>query len=484
MAEYAGYVASPPVNYGEITNGLVSNIIAIDQAKREEDRKTQTEFDKNFDDNTKQIKEFDFSKSQSFNDMIGVVGEGSKKVLQDAYKTGSKQAVNRVTANLKTSINNINAATKSINEGFGVIEKATLEGKVSPIGNIYADMYADTMNFKDASFMVLQDGTVPYVKYDKNGRIASQNSFFDPAALTKPAAFIDQNVDYDKDLNTWATNLGTYQDEQGRVTTINPALNPAFPKAKETKVEALTATPRDSARFLSSVAGFRGYKDEESKQKLISEGVPEDKLIQVSLINGVPQPVLTDKQNEIAKEIAEQQINQRIGIKRSLDEGRTGGGSSTFDMWLQKEMYKEGVTEKKEARTYARTMKPIVNAIEIAENIFYATPSKGGTAAFSPLKQAAIAKGNTSVRVDNRNGKVTLFGKPKGSKKGSPEVALAVFNDPREVYAYMKNDSDLVGSQAEFDQGKDYLEETGGQPRVSKPKKSTKSKGGLAADNL
>jgi len=236
MAEYAGYVASAPVNYGEITNGLVSNIIAIDQAKREEDKKTQQEYDKYFDDNTKQIKEFDFSKSQTFNDMIGVVGDGSKKVLQDAYKSGSKQAVNRVTANLKTSINNINAATKSINEGFGVIEKATLEGKVSPIGNIYADMYTDAMNFKDGSLMVLPDGTVPYVKYDKDGRIASQNSFFDPATLTKPTAFLDQNVDYDKDLNTWATSLGTYQDEQGRVTTVNPALNPAFPKAKETKL--------------------------------------------------------------------------------------------------------------------------------------------------------------------------------------------------------------------------------------------------------
>lgn len=38
MAEYAGYVATPPVNYGEITDGLVSNIISIEQAKREEQK--------------------------------------------------------------------------------------------------------------------------------------------------------------------------------------------------------------------------------------------------------------------------------------------------------------------------------------------------------------------------------------------------------------------------------------------------------------
>ncbi len=460
MAEYAGYVASPPVNYGEITDGLVSNIISIDQARREEQRKTQEEFDKYFDSNTKELKEFDYSKSQTFNDMIIPLGEGSKEALYNAYKSGNKQAVNRVTANLKSSINAINSASKAINENFGLIEKATAEGGISEIGNIYADMYADATDFSNGSFVVLADGTVPYVKYNKEGKIESQNSIFNVGAITKATPFIDRKIDYDKDLNTWASSLGTFQDEQGRVTTVNPAQNPAFPKAKETKIAELTSTPRNTARFLSSVAGYQGYKDEATKQKLIDSGVPEDKLIQVSLVNGVPQPVLTDTQNKIAKEIAAQQIDQRIGIKRSLDEGRTGGGSNTFDMWLRKGMITEQRTIDKEDRAYARKIKPILGGIKIAEDIFYATSKAGGTAAFSPLKQAAAQRGVTSTSVTNTGGKVVLRGKPKGASKGSEPVIIATFNDPKELYAYLKSDTDLATSQAEFDEGKDYLAET------------------------
>ena len=120
--------------------------------------------------------------------------------------------------------------------------------------------------------MAMPDGTIPYVKYDANGKIASANSFLDPATFTKPNAFIDKKVDYEKDLTTWAASLGSFADENGRVTTISPELNPAFPKAKETKIEELTSTPRNAARFLSSVAGYRGYKSEAAKRELLDGG--------------------------------------------------------------------------------------------------------------------------------------------------------------------------------------------------------------------
>lgn len=455
MAEYAGYVASAPVNYGQITDGLVSNIIAIDQAKREQDRKTQLEFDKYYDENSKTIKDFDFSKSQSFNDMIGVVGDGSKKVLQDAYRSGSKQAVNRVTANLKTSINNINSASKAINEGFGVIEKATLDGKVSPIGNVYADFYTDAMNFRDGSLMVLPDGTIPYVKYDKDGKIASQNSFFDPATLTKPAAFLDQNVDYEKDLNTWASGLGTYQDEQGRITTISPTLNPAFPKAKETKVQELTSNDRNTARFLSSVAGYHGYKNEEGMQELINNGISKDKLIKVDLVNGVPQPILTDAQKKAAKLIATEQIDQRVGIKKTEDEERPNP-MDYFDTWQQKQEYTSRAQETKK-------MAPKIKAVEIADAIFGATGKKmpgqaGPVAEFSPLKEAGRMKGWKKVSISNVGGDVIVYGTPKGSSSGASVKELARLSSPGEVYAFLTGKENIIDAKADYDLTKDYMQ--------------------------
>lgn len=440
MAEYAGYVATPPVNYGEITNGLVSNVIAIDQAKREEQRKTQQEFDKYFDDNTKQIKDFDFSKSQSFNDMISVVGEGSKKVLQEAYKSGSKQAVNRVTANLKTSINNINAATKSINEGFGVIEKATLEGKVSPIGNVYADFYTDAMNFKDGGLMVLPDGTVPYVKYDKDGKIVSQNSFFDPATLTKPGVFIDPNVDYEKDLNTWVDKLGTYQNERGMITTISPKLNPAFEKAKETKIQELTSNDRNTARFLSSVAGYQGYKNEEAMQELINNGVPKDKLIKVDLINGIPQPILTDDQKKQAKLIAEQQIEQRVGIKRTLDEPKSYNPFDALSIYDYKQKQEE-----------MKKMRPIISRVKIANKIY----SSNNPSDWGPLKEAARLKGIKDPSITNTNeGYKILYGIPKNKRT---RVEIARFNSPSDIYGYTTGKENQIEAAGEYDMGNEYL---------------------------
>ena len=488
MAEYAGYVASAPVNYGQITDGLVSNIIAIDQARREEQKKTQLEFDKYFDNNTKAIKDFDFSKSQSFNDMIGVIGNGSKQVLQDAYKTGSKQAVNRVSANLKTSVNNINAASKAINEGFGIIEKATLDGKVSPIGNVYADFYTDAMNFKDGSFIVLPDGTVPYVKYDKDGKIVSQNSFFDPATLTKPTAFLDQNVDYEKDLNTWASKLGTYEDEQGRITTISPRLNPAFPKAKETKVQELISNDRNTARFLSSVAGYQGYKNEEGMQELIKNGVPKDKLIKVDLVNGIPQPILTDGQKKAAKLIAEQQIDQRVGIQRKEDEERQNP-MDYFDVWQKKEQFKSAAEE-------AKKMGPKIKAVQNTDAIFNAKGkgepgTTGPVPEFAPLNQAGRMKGWNKVSSSNLEGDIVVYGTPKGASKGMAPQEMARLSTPGEVYAFLTGKENIIDAKSDYDLTKEYIQSNRPSAPVSAKKQislssiramSNDQRGGLTPD--
>lgn len=455
MAEYAGYVASPPVNYGEITNGLVSNYIAIDQAKRAEDKKTQEEFDKYFDDNLNTIKDFEYSKSQTTNDMLITLAQGAKKAMYDAKKTGSKQEINRTASNLKTSINNINNAIKASNENFGIIQKATLEGKVSSMGNIYADYFADAMNSKKSSLMVMPDGTIPYVQYDENGKIASTNSFFDPAALSNPAPFIDPSVDYDKDLKTWADSLGTYQDKNGLVTRISPMLNPAFGKAKETKIAELTSTPRNTARFLSSVGGYQGYKDEASKQKLINEGVPKDKLIQVSLVNGIPQPILTDAQNKEAKKIAEQQINQRVGFKRDVD-------NAPRDPYAYLTA-KEAFDQRKAAAKEAKQMAPKIKAAQIADAIFNATRTSGKPGEmgpipeFSPLKQAAQMRGLGKISVSNVGGEVIITGVPKGAKSGAEPRELARLSSPGEVYAYLTGKENIIDAKADYDLTKDYI---------------------------
>ena len=323
MAEYAGYVATAPVNYGEITKDLVTNFITIDQAKREEDKRTQQELDKNFSSDMEKLTDFALTSNASFNDKISNLGDNTKIALLNAYKTGNMREVNRIKANLKTGINNINSASKVIDTNFGEIKSAIAKGDVSDIGTVYAELYGDATNFNDGEFFVMPDGTIPYVKYDKDGKIVSKNSFYDPATLTSTKPFIDPNVKYDQDLNNWMKSIGTYKDEQGNVTIVSPKNNPGFAKAKETKIAELTSTDRNTARFLTSVGGYVGYKSEEQKQDLLkNKNITEEKLIKVELINGVPQPILSEKQQQAAKVLAEQEIDQRVGFTKTLDEPR------------------------------------------------------------------------------------------------------------------------------------------------------------------
>jgi hypothetical protein len=446
MAEYAGYVATAPVNYGEITKDLVTSFITIDQAKREEDKRTQQELDKNFSSDMEKLTDFALTSNASFNDKISNLGDNTKVALLNAYKTGNMREVNRIKANLKTGINNINAASKVIDTNFGEIKSAIAKGDVSDIGTVYAEMYGDATNFNDGEFFVMPDGKIPYVKYDKDGKIVSKSSFYDPATLASTKPFIDPNVKYDEDLNKWMKSIGSYTDEQGKVTIISPLKNPAFPKAKESKIDELTSTDRNTARFLTSVGGYVGYKSEEQKRGLLSKNknLTEDKLIKVELINGVPQPILSEVQNKAARKLAEQEIDQRVAFAKTFDEDRSGSAFSGMANFFERENYKAMQRD-------AREMKPIVTRVKNADKIYRSKD----IADWGPLKEAARFRGIKDPSIlHNLDGTKTLSGIPKN--KRTP-VEIVTFKSPEEIYAYTSNNKDVSEATGEYAQGKEFM---------------------------
>lgn len=428
MAEYAGYVASPPVNYGEITKDLVNSYITIDQAKREEDKRTQQELEKNYSSDMEKLTDFALTANASFNDKISNLGDNTKTALLNAYRTGNMREVNRIKANLKTGINNINAASKVINTNFGEIKSAIAKGDISDIGTVYAEMYGDATNFNDGEFFVMPDGTIPYVKYDKDGKIVSKSSFYDPATLASTKPFIDPNVKYDEDLNKWMKNIGSYTDEQGNVTIISPLKNPAFPKAKESKIAELTSTDRNTARFLTSVGGYVGYKSEEQKRDLLSKNknLTEDKLIKVELVNGIPQPILSEAQNKAARKLAEEQIDQRVDFSRKLDEPRIGRASvgSREDKLTQGE---ENIS------ALGQTADEIYDDIKLrGANTKFTNDILNGIA--DKLGGVDYVPAGTKLKL-NKLGGVDIVN-PKGQKLGS-------VNSPQEIIELLGNKSPL-----------------------------------------
>jgi hypothetical protein len=323
MAEYAGYVASTPVNYGEITKDLVNNYIAIDQAKKEEERKTKAELDKNLYSNLERLKDFNLSANPSFNSKVGTLSDGYKSAIMNASKTGGVRAANLVTANALTSINNIKKVQEVIDTNYGEIKKAVSEGKVSKIGAKYAQLYQNALDFSNAEFVAMPDGTTTYVKYDKDGKILEQNSFFDPGTLTSTQPFMDPNVKYQEDLNNWMKSIGSYKNEKGDITIVSPKNNPGFKQAKETKINQLISTDRDTARLLTELGGYESYTSQAEKEELLKGNkFKEEQLIEIQMINGIPQPIISDTQRANAKTLAEQQIDQRVSFSETLDEKR------------------------------------------------------------------------------------------------------------------------------------------------------------------
>lgn len=453
MAEYAGYVASTPVNYGEITKDLVNNYITIDQAKREEDRKTKAEMDKNLSSNLERLKDFNLSASPSFNNKLGPLSDGYKTAIMSNYKTGGVRAANLATANALTSINNIKKAQEVIDANYGEIKKAVGEGKVSKIGTKYAQLYQNAIDFSNAEFVVMPDATTTYVKYDKDGKILEQNSFFDPATLASTQPFIDPNVDYEKNLNDWMKSVGSYKDEQGQVTIVSPKNNPAFPKAKETKINELVSTDRNTARFLTELGGYDSYTSQAEKEELLRDNkFTEDKLIEIQMINGIPQPILSKSQRDAARQLAEEQIDQRVGFAKTLDEDKSGNAFGAMATFYERENYKA-------MKRDAREMKPIITRVKNADKIFRSK----NIADWGPLKEAARFRGIKDPTILHRlDGSKVLSGIPKGKRN---PVEIVTFNSPEEIYAYTSNNKDVSEATGEYAQGKEFMSMygTGGQ---------------------
>lgn len=346
MAEYAGYVPNQaPANFGGIASGLASDIISIkEQARKEEMElaqmgyKQQREKEKQFEESLSKFDKVEKTIGKSFNEFAT---KSVRDIAQTYYNFFSKHQSGELTASelavLKNNLmglqNGLGSAAKTFNEGVAVIQKDS--EKQSKIGSIMNQMYASAGDFTNKKLVIDDNGNGLLVSTDEKGNIIKEETPIDPSAIPSVRQFQDYNVDYDKDLNDWIKSIGTYDVETGNVTIKTPKNNPEFNKAKIAKIQQLTGSEKDAARFLTQVGDYGAYNNEQQKAQLLEQGYTEDKLIKINIgKGGFPQPILTEKQMADAKKLAEAQINQRISYERRLDEQKsikisTGEGKST-----------------------------------------------------------------------------------------------------------------------------------------------------------
>ena len=395
MAEYAGYVPNQaPANFGGIASGLASDIISIkEQARREEMElaqmgyKQQREKEKQFEESLSKFDKVEKTIGKSFNEFAT---KSVRDIAQTYYNFFSKHQSGELTASelavLKNNLmglqNGLGSAAKTFNEGVAVIQKDS--EKQSKIGSIMNQMYASAGDFTNKKLVIDDNGNGLLVSTDEKGNIIKEETPIDPSAIPSVRQFQDYNVDYDKDLNDWIKSIGTYDVETGNVTIKTPKNNPEFNKAKIAKIQQLTGSEKDAARFLTQVGDYGAYNNEQQKAQLLEQGYTEDKLIKINIgKGGFPQPILTEKQMADAKKLAEAQINQRISYERRLDEPKsirisTGEGKPT-----------EAKTQR---RGFLDTANDIYNQIE-----------QGGRASAGAAELAKISQrlGLRNVRVRN-----------------------------------------------------------------------------------
>jgi hypothetical protein len=346
MAEYAGYVPNQaPANFGGIASGIASDIISIkEQARKEEMElaqmgyKRQKEQEKQFAEDLSKFGKVEKTIGQSYNQFatksIRTISDAFGNVTRRHYK-GDLSATDLaiIKNNLMGLQDGLAAAAKNFNEGAKLIEKDSQ--KQSKIGSVMNQMYANAGDFTNKQLVVDDQGNGVLVSIGPDGKVLGEQSPIDPSAIPSPTQFQDYNVDYDKDLNEWMKSIGNYDVETGMVTIKTPKNNPEFERAKKAKIQQLTGSARDAARFLTQVGDYNAYNTEEQKKQLLEQGYTEDKLIKIGVgKGGFPEPILTDSQKSKAVELADKQINQRISYERRLDEPKsikisTGEGKTT-----------------------------------------------------------------------------------------------------------------------------------------------------------
>jgi hypothetical protein len=346
MAEYAGYVANQaPVNFGSVASGLASDIISIKEQARKEDMelaqlgyKRKQEQQKQFSEDLSKFTKVDKTIGQSYNQFAT---KTVRDIAENYYNFFNKHQKGEISASQLSVLKNnlmgvqdgLAAAAKLFNEGATTIQKDSQ--KQSKIGSVMNQMYANAGDFTNKKLVIDENGNGLLVTTDENGNILKDEPPIDPSSIPAVNQFQDYSVDYTKDLNEWMKSIGNYDVETGKVTIKTPKNNPEFEKAKASKIQQLTGSPREAARFLTEVGDYNAYASEQQKQQLLSQGYKEDQLIKIGIgKGGFPEPILTDKQKEQARNLAEDQINQRISFEKRLDEPRsikvsTGEGKQT-----------------------------------------------------------------------------------------------------------------------------------------------------------
>jgi hypothetical protein len=348
MAEYAGYVATQPIDFGKIGTGLVSNVIDLQERKRVEDEKAllqqeklQEKQDLLLASETEKAMAplrsgFKAVSAPTIKEIKFKAVDGIANRLQELENLQKSGQISKMDAKIEREnlVQDVNDLKSSI-DGYASAEQRIIADaeKQSPLGRYFNEIFLQTGDLENTS-PIIKDKRLMFAKIDPVTQEVIEGTESTPGIVARYDKFQDEIVNYDLAADKFKvatydvlSNLGT----RGLLKTSSMESNPEYKNAKDTFIASYVATPYDVARVLSEREGYDFYRtDSEKKEKLKAN--PNAKLIFITKdANGFPAPVIDEKMKEEAVGSLNELISAKTGQKKSVTTNpnaikTTGGG--------------------------------------------------------------------------------------------------------------------------------------------------------------
>lgn len=337
MAEYAGYVASQPIDFGKIGTGLVSNLISIQEKKAEYDEKKQLALEKQQEKEDLLIDKSNEKIQDQINKEISSTGSQnlqrlSSQAVYEAANTAAQlgrmakadrsnsYAYTQKAQSLARNVGNLRQVYADYGKGYQEILKLSASQDLDPLGEAMAKVYAQGGDLNGVNAKIANDEKIVFYKEDPS---TGEVVVMDPEVYTDYNRFVSKKVDYNKLFTDFATNrVGEWESTvKGgpltKIDTVSIINNPSFEPEKKKFINNLTATPFSTAKFLTSEdPSYQIYTDEKEKKQLLEDGFAEDKLIKLGKDEGgYPKPIITEEMKKAADNLAEDKIQATVSFK-------------------------------------------------------------------------------------------------------------------------------------------------------------------------
>lgn len=464
MAEYAGYVATQPVDFGAISSDFLSKKIAVGQMKQAQElaqyklqqkelearQKLQRDEDKEFKSDLTSLKTPIAVPDQTQNTLNYKGLNNSREflsTLNEKVKRGeiTRSEYNRVYSNLRSQWEQVSEVTKSYSENFQKLVD-TLPQQ-SPLGAWKIGKLGNAAQAGNKELAPIEDGTlVQYTIDPETGKRVKGDTLTNLGLLKDGALWSDiQKKSYPELFSEAEKAIGDYTVENGAITTTDKTKRPKFEAYISTLINGIIPDDTAKARLLSSVGGYTFYSNQQERQQNVT--------MKLQNLN------LTGAELEKAKKEAEEnQIQMVLNSKGTYDVNLTPGQSAkaeaiTRENILSRIDFKQTRDEPVQTKVIIAPDKKITpdkvarqNTLKSARTDWGNLKSKDPAVRNAAIKKLVNLYSSADYKVKgeplyNKDGSVRAIRLWELNDSGQPETEIKVFESEQDVFsAYTPKD--------------------------------------------